>query len=185
MKIKKGVKVWIEDDTIYTLSQGVQKFLGVSRESISNYVKKGMPHLTRGNTRVYDLKKVMEWKLENESKKIYDNVEKFDADVDEDVEKLNMEQLNRSYKVYAVKKLKHESKIKEIQEKAEMGLYIPADKMDRNMAELSSSFIGILKDIRQILPAKLENMSIAKIETVIDNYFEKLLEKMKKAADNV
>ena len=185
MKIKRGVKVWIEDDTVYSLSLGVQKFLGVSREAISRYTKKGMPFTTLGNTRVYDLKKVMEWKLENESKKIYDNVEKFEADVDEDVENLNMEQLNRSYKVYAVKKLKHESKIKEIQEKAEMGLYIPADNMDRNMAELSSAFIAILKDIRQILPTKLENMSIAKIETVLDNYFEKLLNKMKKAADNV
>jgi len=53
------------------------------------------------------------------------------------------------------------------------------------MAELASSFVAILKDIRDTLPTKLENMTISKIEKVIDNYFEKLLNKMRKAAENV
>ena len=185
MKIKRGVKIWIEDGTVYALSHGVQNFLGVSRESISQYVKSGMPYIKEGNTRVYDLRKVMEWKIEKESKKVYESVQTFEEEIDEDIEKMDTAQLNRAFNVYRVKKLKHESKIKEIQEKAELGLYIPADKLDRNMAELASSFVAILKHIRERLPAKLENMPNAKREKVIDNFFEKLLNKMRKAAENV
>jgi len=105
------------------------------------------------------------------------------GDLDNDVEfaSLPMEMLNHTMKAYATKKLKHESSIKELQEKVEKGKYIPADRVDYNMAQLAGVFISILKEIRTILPTKVENKSAAIIEDITDEYFDSLIKKMQEA----
>lgn len=175
---------WIKNKVAYARSEGVQALLGVSREMLSQYVKtKDMPFEKDGLARIYNLQEILKWKVSQESKKVYDTMD--DEEIGEDFTKMPMEKLNRAMKVYGTKKLKHESKIKEIQEKAEMGVFIPADKLDRNMAELSNAFITVLKEVRQVLPPKIEKMDAGSIEDILDEYFEKLFLKMKKAAENV
>lgn len=42
------------------------KILGVSRHTVYNYCKQGMPYIQRGGKRIFELDKVMEWvKKEN------------------------------------------------------------------------------------------------------------------------
>jgi len=176
---------WVEKGVAYARSSGLQAILGVGREMISRYAKQGMPFELSGKARIYNLQSILKWKVNQESKKIFDSIQETEDELSEDFTKMPIEQLNRAMKVYGTKKLKHESKIKEIEEKAEMGLYIPAGKMDRNMAELSSAFIAILKELRQVLPTKIENMDSQSIEETLDTHFEKLLQKMLKAAENV
>ena len=118
IQMKNSDAFWIKNDIAYARSAGVQAVLGVSREMISQYVKtKDMPFEKDGKSRVYNLQEILKWKVSQESKKVYEGMD--DEELGEDFTKMPMEKLNRAMKVYGTKKLKHESKIKEIQEKCE------------------------------------------------------------------
>lgn len=175
---------WMEKDKIYGRSQTIQRIFDVSRESINQWVKKyKLPVEKDGRSTKYNLKEVVQWKIDKE---IADAIKGM-GDIDDDVEFANlpMEVLNHTMKAYATKKLKHESSIKELQEKVEKGKYIPADRVDYNMAQLAGVFISILKELRQVLPVKLENKDAKTIEDLLDEYFDSLVTKMKKAAEDV
>jgi len=172
--------VWMEKDKIYGRSQAIQRIFDISRETVNQWVKKyKLPVEKDGRTTKYNLKNVVDWKV---NKEIADAIKGM-GDLDNDVEfaSLPMEMLNHTMKAYATKKLKHESSIKELQEKVEKGKYIPADRVDYNMAQLAGIFISILKEIRTILPTKVENKSAAIIEDITDEYFDSLIKKMQEA----
>lgn len=171
---------WLEKDKIYARSQAIQRIFDISRESVNQWIKKyKLPVEKDGRTTKYNLKDVVQWKIDKE---ISDAVRGM-GEIDDGVEFANlpMEVLNHTMKAYATKKLKHESSIKEIQEKVEKGKFIPADRVDYNMAQLAGVFISTLKELRQVLPVKLENKDAKVIEDLLDDYFESLVIKMQKS----
>ncbi len=171
---------WMEKNKIYGRSQAIQRIFDISRESVNQWIKKyKLPVEKDGRTTKYNLKDVVQWKIDKE---ISDAIKGM-GEIDDGVEFANlpMEVLNHTMKAYATKKLKHESSIKEIQEKVEKGKFIPADRVDYNMAQLAGVFISTLKELRQVLPVKLENKDAKVIEDLLDDYFESLVIKMQKS----
>jgi len=182
----KSEPIWIDKKVPFARSAGVVALLGVSRETISTLVKEGMPcENPKERMRIYNLQKVLKWEVDRKVEKTMKSMQHFEDSLDDDFKTMPMDQLNRAMKVWAAKKLKHEAVIKEIQENAEKGRYIPADRVDQNMAEIVKILIVILKELRVLLPMRLSDKNEKEIEEILDSQFEDLFVKLKTEAENV
>jgi len=57
--------VWMEKDKIYGRSQAIQRIFDISRETVNQWVKKyKLPVEKDGRTTKYNLKNVVDWKVE-------------------------------------------------------------------------------------------------------------------------
>lgn len=192
-EVKKG--------RLYCSGTDMRAVFGLSAEMISRFVKAGMPHKQiNKRDRRFCVPDCIEWYTQNEVEKLIGKIDKSMDSADlEEIEKMSNEQLNRAIKIYQAKKLKHESNIKRIDEQVLKGKYIDSSEVDEIIASVATTLISELKKFAEIIPKKTVAGIVRKVapeatndivmkaeeeaEAVIDDEIEKMIENMRKKAE--
>jgi len=148
--------------------------LGYTTATVTRLVKnEGMPKFENG---FYDIKDCFRWYFDREIESRFAKLSIDDLD-DED---LSEAQVDIALKVARTKNLLEDTGIKTLKKEILDGVYVKADELDRNMAELAVIFIASLKDIRATMPRILSNRSEEDVMRILDEEFEQCIDKVNK-----
>lgn len=160
------------DDCLVT-SYVLASMFGVTQRSISNFVKDGMPKLDGA---VYNIRDCFKWYMDKEVDKRF---EKLTVDDLDDYE-LSEAQVDIALKKARTHNLIEDTQIKSLKKDILDGVYVKADELDRNMAELAGIFVSALKDIRATMPKILANRTEEEVTQILDDEFEQCVMKVNK-----
>lgn len=149
--------------------------LGYTTATVTRLVKnEGMP--SSGERGFYDIKDCFRWYFDREIETRFAKLSVEDLDDEE----LSEAQVDIALKKARTKNLIEDTEIKTLKKEILDGVYVKADELDRNMAELAVIFISALKDIRATMPRILANRSEAEVRNILDEEFEQCIDKVNK-----
>ena len=160
------------DGKILVMSSVIAYMLNLSQRQISRYVQEGMP---QGEKNWFDIRAVHEWLSNEEAKRFEKSIV---ADIDDD--ELSEADVDIALKKARTKNLLEDTEIKTLKKEILDGVYVKADELDRNMAELAGVFIASLKDMRATLPKILSDRTEDEVIRIMDDEFERAVVKIER-----
>ena len=163
------------DERFYVTSSVLAVMFGVTQRHILNHVKEGMPKVD-GAGNWYDLRECFKWYFEKEVETRFSKITVDDLDDDD----LSEAQVDIALKKARTKNLQEDTEIKNLKKLILDGVYVKADELDRNMAELAGIFISAMKDMRATLPKILSNRTEEEIIRIMDTEFDSATTKIER-----
>jgi len=172
------VQVLLNDRRLVS-RRDLRRVWNCSDETLKGYAKRGLPkhELSSTNFSVYDLRSSDEWRTANvdpkaggalrKSRQEFDP-ESEDSEVDVDIEKISYDEADRRKKITDLK-------LSMLKVSEAEGKLVPADDLDKAMAEQAIMHKTDKLNDEKVLPLLLENKSASEIATLLYEHHQERL----------